>query len=103
MIQKTLSLVFLLTFLISPVFSQDIVGCDGARYRYLVFEDFEKIEDVVYGSNIAANGSQEELEMDIYMPYGDSLTNRPVIIQAPMQGKIATYLALQKQRSDHHP
>ncbi len=82
MIQKTLSLLFLLTFLISPVFSQDLVGCDGARYRYLVFEDFEKIEDVVYGSNIAANGSQEELEMDMYMPYGDSLTNRPVIIIA---------------------
>ena len=62
--------------------AQEAEGCNGARYRYLVFEDFEKIEDVVYGSNIAANGSEIDLEMDVYLPQGDTLTNRPVVVCA---------------------
>ena len=84
MIKNTSLLAFLLTIAISynPVFSQESEGCDGARYRYLVFDDFEKTEDVLYGSNIAANGDEVDLEMDVYMPVGDSLTNRPVILIA---------------------
>ncbi len=84
MIKNSSFLAFLLILSISynPVFSQEALGCDGARYRYLVFDDFEKTEDVLYGSNIAANGNDVDLEMDVYMPAGDTLTNRPVILIA---------------------
>ena len=84
MIKKTILLIFLLCLAVPEnfVYSQDSEECDGARYRYLVFDDFEKIEDVVYGSNISANGEQVDLEMDIYFPQGDTATNRPVILIA---------------------
>ena len=50
MINNSFFLLFLLIFTISytPVFSQEAEGCDGARYRYLVFEDFEKIDPFAY-------------------------------------------------------
>lgn len=84
MIKNASCFAFLL-FIVSSiniVIAQDAEGCDGARYRYLVFDDFQKIEDVVYGSNISANGNEVELDMDIYLPQGDSITNRPVILIA---------------------
>ena len=76
MITKNTSLSLLLVILsaFNSTYSQEDVNCDGARYRYLVFDEFEKIEDVVYGSNIAANGSEVDLEMDIYLPAGDTVT-----------------------------
>ena len=83
-LSSTLIISLFLAVVLFPMLtlSQEAEGCDGARYRYLVFEDFDKIEDVVYGSNIAANGSEVNLEMDIYLPQGDSLTNRPVLVCA---------------------
>jgi len=39
---------FLTLFILSVFTSLAQEECDGARYRYLVFDDFEKIEDVVY-------------------------------------------------------
>ena len=69
-------------FILSVCTSLAQEDCDGARYRYLVFDDFEKIEDVVYGSNIAASGWEVDLDMDVYMPVGDTATNRPVIVIA---------------------
>ena len=60
-----------------------------AQERYLeeVFEDFTKQEDIVYGNNysylqylVFGNTVNQDLEMDIYAPAGDDLTERPVII-----------------------
>ena len=84
MIIKNILLSFLIIILsaYNSTYSQEDINCDGARYRYLIFDDFEKIEDVVYGSNIAANGSVVELEMDIYLPSEDTVTNRPAVIVA---------------------
>jgi para-nitrobenzyl esterase len=65
-----------------PAFSQLDEGCDGARYRYLIYEDFEVEDDVVYGGNIDASGDSLFLVMDIYRPAGDTLTNRPVMVCA---------------------
>jgi para-nitrobenzyl esterase len=73
----------IITVLVSNLsFAQVDDGCDGARYRYLIYEDFEVEEDVVYGGNIDASGDSLQLVMDIYMPVGDSLTNRPVMVCA---------------------
>ena len=56
--------------------------CDGARYRYRVFDQIETQQGVVYGSNIGSSGSMEQLDMDIYLPAGDEVTDRPVVLVA---------------------
>lgn len=61
---------------------------DGVRYLDEVFEDVIKTEDVVYGNApdlpfiflFEWNTYDVDLDMDIYEPAGDTLTNRPVII-----------------------
>ena len=68
--------------IISFVFTQN------TRYLDEVFDDVEKTEDVVYGNApdlpfiflFEWNTVDIDLNMDIYEPVGDTLTNRPVII-----------------------
>ena len=77
---KLQSLLFLCFFLTTISFSQ-------TRYLDEVFCDLEMETDVVYGNNVSvlpllqggAPGA-EDLEMDVYMPAGDTATNRPVVI-----------------------
>jgi len=57
-------------------------GCDGARYRYRIFDDISVDYDIPYGSNISADGSNISLVMDIYQPVGDVVNNRPVVLVA---------------------
>ena len=78
---KLQSLLFLCFFLTTISFSQ-------TRYLDEVFCDLEMETDIVYGNNVSvlpllqggAPGA-EDLEMDVYMPAGDTATNRPVVIQ----------------------
>ena len=42
----------------------------------------EVVSDVTYGSNTNLYGSTQSLEMDIYQPQGDTLSERPLIILA---------------------
>ena len=61
---------------------------DGIRYLDEVFESVQKTEDVVYGNApdlpfwfwVESNTVDIDLDMDVYEPEGDTLTNRPVII-----------------------
>jgi len=62
--------------------AQPGVGCDGARYRYRIFDDISVDYDIIYGSNISATGTNISLVMDIYQPAGDFVTNRPVVVVA---------------------
>ena len=62
--------------------AQTGIGCDGARYRYRVFESFSVDSNILYGSNVNATGSTVSLVMDIYQPVGDVVTNRPVVVVA---------------------
>ena len=58
------------------------------RYRHEIFEEVTKTEDVVYANApdlpflflFEWNTIDTDLDMDIYAPTGDTLTNRPVII-----------------------
>ena len=58
------------------------------RYIDEIFEDVTKTEDIVYGNApdlpfiflFEWNTEDIDLDMDIYEPAGDTLTNRPVII-----------------------
>ena len=63
---------------------------DGIRYLDEVFESVVKTENVVYGNApdlpfwfwVESNTVDIDLDMDVYEPEGDTLTNRPVIIFA---------------------
>ena len=67
---------------ISFLFPQNV------RYLDEVFENVQKTEDVVYGNApdlpfiflFEWNTNDIDLDMDIYEPEGDTLSNRPVII-----------------------
>ena len=62
----------------------------GTRYLDEVFDDVVKTEDVVYANApdlpfwfwVESNTQDIDLDMDIYEPAGDTLSNRPVIIFA---------------------
>ncbi len=80
--KKYLSIIILtLIFVLSFVQSQ-------MRYRYELFDEVTKTEDVVYGNApdlpfifvFEWNTVDTDLTMDIYEPAGDTVTNRPVII-----------------------
>lgn len=74
--------IFLTALISMSLTAQTGVGCDGARYRYRIFDDITVEYDISYGSNIAADGSTTALVMDIYQPLGDPVNNRPVVVVA---------------------
>ncbi len=67
-----------------------VLYADGIRYMDEVFESVVKTEDVVYGNApdlpfwfwVESNTVDIDLDMDVYEPEGDTLSNRPVIIFA---------------------
>ena len=75
---------YIVTILItlSLIFTQDV------RYLDEIFDNVIKTEDVVYGNApdlpfiflFEWNTNDIDLDMDIYEPEGDTLTNRPAII-----------------------
>ena len=73
---------FILIFILSSLFSQN------TRYLDEVFDEIQKTEDVIYGNSpdlpfiflFEWNTQNIDLDMDIYEPAGDTLSNRPAII-----------------------
>jgi acetyl esterase/lipase len=55
--------------------------CTDCRYLSPVF-DSVTMETVHFGAGTRANGDTQQLYMDIYQPYGDTLSNRPVALFA---------------------
>jgi len=56
--------------------------CATGRYASDTFSNVTTSSNVVYGSNIKANGTTQSLTMDIYQPTGDLETARPLIVWA---------------------
>ena len=56
--------------------------CSTGRYASDTFTNVTTTSNIVFGSNIAANGSTTSLTMDVYQPTGDIETKRPLIIWA---------------------
>jgi para-nitrobenzyl esterase len=64
-------------------YSNAQTDCGGNRYAQPIFTGVTKIADVKYGQNKAQNGTTDvNLFMDIYMPEGDTDTDRPVVLLA---------------------
>ena len=54
---------------------------DGTiRYRDAVFSTVDVTHDIVYGNAPDAQGNPVELELDLYLPRGDTVTRRPALI-----------------------
>lgn len=51
------------------------------RYVDKIFDNVDRTSDLIFGAGARTNGSQS-LEMDIYIPRGDTETQRPVLILA---------------------
>ncbi len=63
---------------ITNSFSQQ---CSDCRYIAPIFDSIT-IQTVHFGSAVKINGDTQQLYMDIYEPYGDTATNRPVVMFA---------------------
>ena len=77
-----MNFLILVILLLSTTYTQDI------RYVDEVFSDVVKTEDVIYANSpdlpfiflFEWNTQDIDLDMDIYEPQGDTLTNRPLIL-----------------------
>ena len=57
-------------------------GCGEGRYQTEQFTSVTEVLGVTFGSNTAVTGGAQTLKMDVYMPTGDVLVDRPVILVA---------------------
>lgn len=55
--------------------------CNGLRYRDICFDD-TLISNVVYGQNVSMSNANVTLKLDVWMPKGDTVSNRPLILIA---------------------
>jgi para-nitrobenzyl esterase len=74
------NILLLSTILLSAFLST--AQCDGERYRNYIFENFNVLTNVEYGSNVKYDGNPQTLLLDVYMPAGDTYTERPVVVVA---------------------
>jgi hypothetical protein len=76
---KTLTLLSLICAVPITVNAQN--ECGTGRYSDpAFFSTVTVLSGVQYGSNTGVNGQPQNLFMDVYMPAGDTLTDRPVVI-----------------------
>lgn len=68
-------------FLLFAFSSLSAQNCTDCRYLSTVFDSIE-VETVKFGEGMNAEGDNQELFMDLYTPYGDTASNRPVLIFA---------------------
>lgn len=76
---KKLILLFLLGAVLSLASVAQNSGCDGDRFLHPVFDSVIVVSDVIYGNNITIKGEYIDLKMDIYEPFMDTLSLRPVV------------------------
>lgn len=73
---------FIYSLLFSFLVIYTSAQCDDLRYKTEIFDSVTVSSDVFYGSNTNIYNIEEDLEMDIYEPFGDTLSNRALIIFA---------------------
>lgn len=74
---------YALVALFAASLSSQAQECGGGRYTTVdFFPDVTVTTGVLFGSNTATSGGNQNLLMDVYEPTGDVLTNRPVVVVA---------------------
>lgn len=82
---KIATLIFLLITLIFSNFqatAQHPIDTSGGRYLLPIFDSIITQRDVVYAQGLYANGNVSDLKLDVYQPFGDTVSQRPVIVLA---------------------
>lgn len=80
LIFTSLHFVIALSLFTSHSFAQ--LNCDNNRYREEIFSSVVEIKNIPYGQNETATGQNQSLLLDVYMPQGDQLAQRPLIVFA---------------------
>ena len=73
-------LVILVFFSFLHLVAQDHSGCDGNKYRSVIFDEIDVYSDIKFSDGKTIAGKQVDLYLDIYTPKGDNNVNRPVIV-----------------------
>lgn len=77
--QKLIAGILLLLFASATAVSAQ---CPGGRYQNKIFTNVDVTSDVVYGVDTLSSGNPDTLKLDVYVPQGDTVKNRPVVILA---------------------
>lgn len=72
--------IFTTALLLTAASMTAVAQCDGNRYFNQIFTEFIETENITYGENINSDGENESLELDVYVPVGDTETERPLVI-----------------------
>jgi para-nitrobenzyl esterase len=62
--------------------SQAQFDCSNGRYTNEVFPSVQLLSDITYGQATNVQGNSQSLELDLYLPQGDTSSNRPLLIMA---------------------
>ncbi len=77
---NTIQTILLAAFILANTFLQ-AQSCPECRFTAYVFDSVE-VSTVKFGEGTNADGDLQELFMDIYEPYGDTMSARPVVFFA---------------------
>ena len=62
--------------------SQAQFDCSNGRYTNEIFPSVQLLSDITYGQATNVQGNSQSLELDVYLPQGDTSSNRPLLIMA---------------------
>src|ERR1041385_1366467 len=79
--KRILPLIFFSSFVLLQISGVQGQTCSECRYISPVFDSIT-IETVHFGRGVNSDGDTQELYMDIYQPFGDTFSKRPVVIFA---------------------
>jgi len=75
--QKIFYTLLYFALLAGNVYAQD---CSNGRYIEPVFDRIKVTQNIVYARKPQSNGQMIDLKYDVYEPYGDTLSARPVML-----------------------
>jgi para-nitrobenzyl esterase len=78
---KIKSFILLFWMVLATFTNSNSQTCSDCRFITPVF-DSVTVSTVKFGEGKNVDGNNQELYMDIYQPFGDTMTNRPVAIFA---------------------
>lgn len=73
------ALLFTLSLVVSS-FAQLPFDTTGGRFRVPVFDSVEVISNIQYSRSVNVSGQMQDLVLDVYQPFGDAATQRPVMV-----------------------
>ena len=77
---QNLKIVIFLFFCFMVAFNGVISSQNTGRYSTLIFDKFDTISNIQYGSAINIKGVEEKLFLDVYSPSNDVIKKRPLVV-----------------------